>query len=250
MPAEEKPLRADAERNRRRLLDAAEALFARARASTSASARSPQRAGVGRGTLFRNFPTKEDLIAAIVVDRMSEATARGRELLERRDPGDGAVRASSTRSSGASSSTAACSRRCRQVPGQSRRSAPPTPRSSACLDGAAHPRPGRRRRALRRRRDGRADAGQGRVRGRERVLARSTPSIAERHLDLVRAALSAPAPTSSRCAAAPRRSSDIERVSGPEDEAAQAEDGPAAAGSPARSGPETERRRGPSCLRR
>ncbi|MGO9898901.1 MAG: TetR/AcrR family transcriptional regulator [Solirubrobacteraceae bacterium] len=40
-----------------------------------------QRAGVGRGTLFRNFPCKQDLIAAIVVERMRDAVRAGRELL-------------------------------------------------------------------------------------------------------------------------------------------------------------------------
>ena len=85
MAADEKPLRADAERNRRRLLDAAEALFAE-RGLDVGVAEIAQRAGVGRGTLFRNFPSKEHLIAAIVVDRMSEATARGVELVASGDP--------------------------------------------------------------------------------------------------------------------------------------------------------------------
>jgi AcrR family transcriptional regulator len=44
------------------------------------------RAGIGRGTLFRNYPTKEHLIAAIVVERMNEAIARGRELADADDP--------------------------------------------------------------------------------------------------------------------------------------------------------------------
>jgi AcrR family transcriptional regulator len=72
--------RADAERNRRRLLDAAAELFGE-RGLDVGVAEIAQHAGVGRGTLFRNFPTKEDLIAAIVVDAMSEASALGRELL-------------------------------------------------------------------------------------------------------------------------------------------------------------------------
>lgn len=78
--------RADAERNRRRLLDAAAELFGE-RGLDVGVAEIAQRAGVGRGTLFRNFPTKEDLIAAIVVDQMNEATERGRELLDAPDPG-------------------------------------------------------------------------------------------------------------------------------------------------------------------
>jgi AcrR family transcriptional regulator len=86
MPPEERTLRADAERNRRRLLDAAQALF-RDRGLEVSITEIAQAAQVGRGTLFRNFPTKEDLIAAIVVDRMNEAATRGRELLSASDPG-------------------------------------------------------------------------------------------------------------------------------------------------------------------
>jgi AcrR family transcriptional regulator len=78
---DDRPLRADAERNRRRLLEAAEAAFGE-RGLDVGVAEIAQRAGVGRGTLFRNFPTKEDLIAAIVVERMREAVARGNELLD------------------------------------------------------------------------------------------------------------------------------------------------------------------------
>ncbi|MET8040387.1 helix-turn-helix domain-containing protein [Micromonospora sp. NPDC005215] len=59
------PLRADAQRNRARILDAAEAVFAEfgSRASTEEVAR---RAGVAIGTVFRHFPTKDDLLAAIM----------------------------------------------------------------------------------------------------------------------------------------------------------------------------------------
>ncbi|WP_406065406.1 TetR/AcrR family transcriptional regulator [Micromonospora sp. NBC_00860] len=58
-------LRADAQRNRARILDAAEAVFAEfgSRASTEEVAR---RAGVAIGTVFRHFPTKDDLLAAIM----------------------------------------------------------------------------------------------------------------------------------------------------------------------------------------
>jgi AcrR family transcriptional regulator len=86
MTPADRALRADAERNRGRLVDAAEALF-RERGLDVGVAEIAQRAGVGRGTLFRNFPTKQDLIAAIVIDRMSEAAARGRARLGSPDPG-------------------------------------------------------------------------------------------------------------------------------------------------------------------
>lgn len=63
-------MRADARRNRRRVLEAAEAVFSEAGvgASTEEVAR---RAGVGIGTVFRHFPTKEALLDALLVLRVS-----------------------------------------------------------------------------------------------------------------------------------------------------------------------------------
>lgn len=85
MPTQERALRADAERNRGRLLEAAHALF-RERGLDVSVAEIAQAAGLGRGTLFRNFASKEDLIAAIVAERMHEAALRGRELLDASNP--------------------------------------------------------------------------------------------------------------------------------------------------------------------
>ncbi len=79
-------MRADAERNRRRLLDAATQMFCE-RGLDVGVGEIAQQAGVGRGTLFRNFPSKEHLIAAIVVERMRESIARGRAALEAPDAG-------------------------------------------------------------------------------------------------------------------------------------------------------------------
>jgi AcrR family transcriptional regulator len=79
-------MRADAQRNRRRLLDAATEMFCE-RGLEVGVGEIAQRAGVGRATLFRNFSSKEHLIAAIVVERMNEAIARGHELLEAPDAG-------------------------------------------------------------------------------------------------------------------------------------------------------------------
>ena len=79
-------MRADAERNRQRLLDAATQMFCE-RGLDVGVGEIAQQAGVGRGTLFRNFPSKEHLIAAIVVERMSESIARGQAALEAEDPG-------------------------------------------------------------------------------------------------------------------------------------------------------------------
>jgi AcrR family transcriptional regulator len=85
MGGEDRPLRADAERNRRRVLEAAEALFCERGLDVSVG-EIAEHAGVGRGTLFRNFPSKEHLIAAIVVERMHDAVVHGRELLDAEDP--------------------------------------------------------------------------------------------------------------------------------------------------------------------
>jgi AcrR family transcriptional regulator len=89
-PMEEEPrrLRADAERNRRRLIEAATEMFCERGLEISVGDIA-QQAGVGRGTLFRNFPTKDHLIAAVVVDRMSDQIGRGRAALEAPDPGQG-----------------------------------------------------------------------------------------------------------------------------------------------------------------
>jgi AcrR family transcriptional regulator len=84
---EPRRLRADAERNRRRLIDAATEIFCE-RGLEVGVAEIAERAGVGRGTLFRNFPSKEHLIAAIVVERMHESITHGRELLDAPDPGE------------------------------------------------------------------------------------------------------------------------------------------------------------------
>jgi AcrR family transcriptional regulator len=80
-------MRADAERNRRRLIEAATEMFC-VRGLDVGVGEIAHQAGVGRGTLFRNFPTKEHLIAAIVVERIQESISRGRAALEAEDPGE------------------------------------------------------------------------------------------------------------------------------------------------------------------
>jgi AcrR family transcriptional regulator len=78
-------LRADAARNRRLLLDAAAAAFAE-QGTEVPIAEIAQRAGMGKGTVFRHFPTKEHLIAAIVCDQFDELSAAGTALLDAADP--------------------------------------------------------------------------------------------------------------------------------------------------------------------
>ncbi|MFI7128358.1 TetR/AcrR family transcriptional regulator [Nonomuraea sp. NPDC050153] len=63
------PLRSDAERNRERILAAARTVFARDGLGAS-MASVAREAGVGIATLFRRFPAKEDLVAAVFADRM------------------------------------------------------------------------------------------------------------------------------------------------------------------------------------
>ncbi|GAA1655939.1 TetR/AcrR family transcriptional regulator [Actinoplanes couchii] len=67
--AVDRDLRVDAERNRGRILDAARVVFSEQglQAPMIAVAR---RAGVGIATLFRRFPTRDDLITAVFADKM------------------------------------------------------------------------------------------------------------------------------------------------------------------------------------
>jgi AcrR family transcriptional regulator len=82
---EPRRLRADAQRNRRRLIEAATELFGE-RGLEVGVADIAARAEVGRATLFRNFPSKEHLIAAIVVERMQESIARAHAALDDEEP--------------------------------------------------------------------------------------------------------------------------------------------------------------------
>src|ERR1700689_486109 len=72
-----RPLRSDAERNRQRLLEAAQQVFAEEGLAVPIDAIA-QRAGLGVGTLYRHFPTKEALFEAIVVGRMERLGEGGR----------------------------------------------------------------------------------------------------------------------------------------------------------------------------
>ena len=76
-------------RNRQRLLDAADAMF-REHGVEVGVGEIAAAAGVGRGTLFRNFASKDALIAAVLAERIGEVLAIGHELLEN-DPDDADV---------------------------------------------------------------------------------------------------------------------------------------------------------------
>jgi AcrR family transcriptional regulator len=72
-------MRADARRNVERVLKAAEELFADEGLSVPVDMIAA-RAGVGVGTLYRHFPTKEALFTAIVVAHLESLSARARDL--------------------------------------------------------------------------------------------------------------------------------------------------------------------------
>jgi AcrR family transcriptional regulator len=79
------PLRADAERNRQRLLAAARELFA-ARGLEVTLDEIARHAGVGTGTAYRRFPNKDALIEALMVERIEELGAIARDCLAEPDP--------------------------------------------------------------------------------------------------------------------------------------------------------------------
>lgn len=82
-------MRKDAQANRERLLEAADRMFREHGVEVSVG-EIADAAGVGRGTLFRNFKHKDELIAAVLAERLGEVLAYGRELLEH-DPDDAEV---------------------------------------------------------------------------------------------------------------------------------------------------------------
>lgn len=90
-PSRPRPPRADAARNRAALLAAARDALTSAGPDVSleAVARS---AGVGIGTLYRNFPTRDDLVAAVYGQELDAVLATVDPLLEGRRP-DAALRA-------------------------------------------------------------------------------------------------------------------------------------------------------------
>jgi AcrR family transcriptional regulator len=77
--------RADAVRNRQLLLSAAAEAFAEQGTEVSI-AEIAQRAGVGKGTVFRHFATKEDLIAVIAGEMIDSLVAAGMRLSDATDP--------------------------------------------------------------------------------------------------------------------------------------------------------------------
>jgi AcrR family transcriptional regulator len=83
-------LRADAVRNRERVLAAAKAVFSAGGADASLEAVA-RRAGVGIGTLYRHFPTRQDLLEAVFLDETNELRAHAEELASAPVPFDALI---------------------------------------------------------------------------------------------------------------------------------------------------------------
>lgn len=83
-----RPLRADAERNRARILAAAAEVFADRGLDVSLDDIAAH-AGVGVGTVYRRFPDKDALIDALFEDKIDRAVALADAALEIEDPWDG-----------------------------------------------------------------------------------------------------------------------------------------------------------------
>ena len=77
-------MRADAVRNRAKIVEAARAAFGERGLETQMEDVA-RNAGVGVGTVYRHFPTKDALVRALIVDKMERLAARAKEALD--DPG-------------------------------------------------------------------------------------------------------------------------------------------------------------------
>jgi AcrR family transcriptional regulator len=80
-------LRADARRNLERVLDAAQEVFAASGPDASID-EIARLAGVGHGTVFRRFPTKDDLMYAVIERHVGQMCAIAEEALASDDPGE------------------------------------------------------------------------------------------------------------------------------------------------------------------
>jgi AcrR family transcriptional regulator len=86
--AQPRPMRADAQRNYARLLEAARDAFVEHGADDVSLEEIARRAGVGIGTLYRHFPTRQALLEAVYTDQVESLSARAEELLQAESPGD------------------------------------------------------------------------------------------------------------------------------------------------------------------
>jgi AcrR family transcriptional regulator len=86
----EKPLRADAERNRRRILDAAGELFATRGLEVTMDEIAAQ-AGLGVGTIYRRFPNRDAVAEQLFADGLDRVVALADAALAEPDPWEGLV---------------------------------------------------------------------------------------------------------------------------------------------------------------
>jgi len=84
---EPRPLRADARRNRARLLDEARVAFGE-RGTEASLDEIARRAGVGIGTLYRHFPTRDDLVESLISGEVQRLGTLSASLAEADDPFD------------------------------------------------------------------------------------------------------------------------------------------------------------------
>lgn len=89
--SEDQPMRSDARRNRRRLLDAATELILETGSDPSRDAVA-KAAGVGIATLYRHFPDQQDLLRSVVLDVLDRTIAAGEAALIEADGGAAALR--------------------------------------------------------------------------------------------------------------------------------------------------------------
>jgi len=85
-----RPLRRDAELNRRKIIESARIVFSE-RGFSAALDDIAHHAGLGVGTVYRRFPSKEHLVEAMFVERMDEVRVLAERALEEADPWDGFV---------------------------------------------------------------------------------------------------------------------------------------------------------------
>ena len=88
MSTEPRPMRADAQRNYQRLLSAALSAFTEQGGDDASLEEIARRAGVGIGTLYRHFPTRQALLEAVYRDQVEALRARADELAESDAPGE------------------------------------------------------------------------------------------------------------------------------------------------------------------
>jgi len=89
--AARRPMRADARRNYQALLSAANAAFIEQGADDASLEEIARRAGVGIGTLYRHFPTRQALLEAVYRDQVEVMSARAEALLADAPPGEALV---------------------------------------------------------------------------------------------------------------------------------------------------------------